>query len=714
MKTTSVFCSLIFGSLFILMFGCKNEPPKVLPTLAASIVTNVTASSASSGGTVSSDGGDPVTARGVCWSSANATPTTSDNKTTDGTGIGTFTSLLTGLTQATTYNLRAYASNGVGTAYSNASSFTTLALAPVLSTTDITSLTATSLISGGNVTADGGSPVTARGVCWSVNQNPTIADSKTTDGTGTAVFISLVSGLSPGVTYYLRAYATNSIGTAYGNQVSTRTLAVLPVLTTTMASSVTASTASAGGNISSDGGGVITFRGVCWGTTSGPTISGSKSTDGTGAGSFTSSITGLSPLTTYYLRAYATNGAGTAYGNEISFKTLANLPTLTTTIATSITFSSATSGGTITSDGGANVTSRGVCWSTSQSPTTSDNRTTEATGNGNFTSSVAGLAPFTTYYLRAYATNSTGTAYGNEISFRTLATIPSVITAEASSITHLSARSGGNILTDNGDAVTARGICWSIHPNPTTSDLKTTDGTGSGIFISSLTGLLPLTTYFIRAYAINGIGIGYGNLATFTTPEVADGDGNFYSTVTIGSQVWLASNLKTTKFNDGTQIPLVTDNSAWNKLTTSAYCWYNNDLSNKATYGALYIWYTVITGKLCPIGWHVPSDGEWTVLTDFLGGETVAGGKLKEAGFSHWNAGSGGATNETGFTALPGGNRYTDGTFGFMGTHGYWWSTTEGNLPYTAYYRYMYYDYSNANRHDTDRQDGFSVRCLKD
>lgn len=290
----------------------------------------------------------------------------------------------------------------------------------ITSVTSSATITATTATVSGNITNDGGDPITARGVVYGTNPNPTISDSKTNDGTGIGSFTSTISGLSPGKTYYVRTYATNSVGTSYGDQITFTTPATLSSITTTSASAITATTVTSGGNISSDGGAAITARGVCWGTATSPTIANFKTTDGTGTGTFTSAITGLVPGTTYYARAYATSSAGTSYGNEISFKTTANLPTITTTAASVITTSSITTGGNISADGGGSVTSKGVCWSTTSSPTTSNSKTSDGTGTGSFTSNITGLNTNTVYYVRAYATNSGGTAYGNEITVNTL------------------------------------------------------------------------------------------------------------------------------------------------------------------------------------------------------------------------------------------------------------------------------------------------------
>ena len=314
------------------------------------------------------------------------------------------------------------------------------------------------------------------------------------------------------------------------------------------------------------------------------------------------------------------------------------------------------------------------------------------------------------------AQDAKGIYYGQEKTFKTLAvSLPEITTTSISIITENSAQSGGNITDDGGASVTARGVCWSTSQNPTLSGSHTIDGNGTGSFTSNLTGLTPNMTYYVRAYATNSAGTAYGNEISFTTKGlVTDIDGNVYYTVTIGSQVWMAENLKTTKHNDGTAIPLVTDPTQWGNLTTPGYCWNNNDETTyKNTYGALYNWYTVNTGKLCPAGWHVPTDAEWTQLIDYLGGENIAGGKLKETGTTHWLSPNTGATNETGFTALPGGWRNEDGTFHSIENYGQWGRSTE-YLTMWAWFRGMYSGFSNVDRHTLPRRDAFSVRCVKD
>jgi uncharacterized protein (TIGR02145 family) len=201
---------------------------------------------------------------------------------------------------------------------------------------------------------------------------------------------------------------------------------------------------------------------------------------------------------------------------------------------------------------------------------------------------------------------------------------------------------------------------------------------------------------------------------TNSSETVTDVDGNVYHTVTIDSQTWMVENLKTTRLNDSTAIPNVTENTAWVSSTLMAYCWYNNDASNKATYGALYNWYAVNNSKLCPKGWRVPSDAEWNTLITNLGGDSsLVGGYLKEAGTVHWAAPNTGADNSSGFMALPGGSRYhTNGLFYYNGKYGWYWSSTAKTTT-EAWHVYMNYNTSSIFRKAGSLKDGFSVRCIK-
>lgn len=229
MKNKSAFFSVLHvGVLLLFLSSCKKEEPATIPTVTVKSVTNITATTAISGGEITSNGGATVTARGVCWS-INQNPTIDGNRTNDGSGSNSFNSSITGLAAGATYYLVAYATNEVGTAYSNQTTFSALAMLPVLLTNDILEVTSTSVRTGGIISSDGGSAITAEGVCWSTSPSPTISNSKTMDGTSTNFFSSTMTSLEPNTTYYIRSYATNSIGTGYGNELNITTLApVLP------------------------------------------------------------------------------------------------------------------------------------------------------------------------------------------------------------------------------------------------------------------------------------------------------------------------------------------------------------------------------------------------------------------------------------------------------------------------------------------------------
>lgn len=275
--------------------------------------------------------------------------------------------------------------------------------------------------------------------------------------------------------------------------------------------------------------------------------------------------------------------------------------------------------------------------------------------------------------------------------------IPVLSTTAITDITQTTAKSGGNITSDGGATVTVRGVCWSTNQTPTISDNKTTDGTGAGNFVSSISGLTANTTYYVRAYATNSNGTAYGSAMSFTTQEGSSGstftdprDGKVYQTVKIGNQIWMAENLAYAP-------------------SSGNYWAYDNDNSNVETYGYLYDWETAC--DVCPDGWHLPTDAEWTELTDYLGEN--AGGKLKETGTTHWNTQNTGATNETGFTALPGGYRYDNGAFSGIGFLGYWWGATEYDAT-SAWVRDMYYGNSDVDRFILSKEVGISVRCVRD
>ena len=328
--------------------------------------------------------------------------------------------------------------------------------------------------------------------------------------------------------------------------------------------------------------------------------------------------------------------------------------------------------------------------------------------------------------------------------------LPAISTLAVIEITATSAKSGGNITSDGGGDITSKGIVWSTTQNPTieqhTSHMA--EGAGAGLFQSILNGLTQSTTYYVKAYATNSAGTTYGSQVQFITelagqpclgtPTVSDIDGNIYNTVLIGDQCWIKENLKTTKYRDGTSIEYPrSDGASWYFNTTGAYAWYENDISWKDSYGALYNWYAVNNANgLCPTGWHVPSDAEWTQLVDYLVAQgfpnsdvpngagnalkscqqvnSPLGGDCNTTEHPRWNSvGTIHGFDEFGYSGLPGGFRSHGGAFGFIGHIGWWWSSTEiySDL---AWYRYLNCSHNRVTRFNDGKTNGYSVRCLRD
>ena len=487
-----------------------------MPTVTTTDVTNVTASTAKSGGNVTNNGGFNVTARGVCWNTMGS-PDISDEHTTNGNGNGVFTSNITNLTLGTTYYVRAYATNQSGTSYGAEKTFTTPNGAVTITLDAAQNITANSATFTANISDDGGVPVAQRGICWATTQYPDVNSSHTDVGMGTGSYTVTIPNLQVATTYYVRAYAVNQAGTVYSAQRTFTTTNGLPTVTTTVVSNITANSAQCGGNISDNGGFSVTARGICWNTTGNPDLNGDHTTNGNGNGTFTANMTNLTPGTTYHVRAYATNSTGTVYGEDRTFTTTDGMPQVTTSTVTNITATSAVCGGNVTSDGGVAVTARGICWNTVGNPDLNSDHTTNGNGNGTFTANMTNLTPGTTYHVRAYATNSTGTVYGEDRTFTTTDGMPQVTTGTVSNITATSAVCSGNVTSDGGIAVTAKGLCWGTSQYPTVTGDHSNNGSGTGSFNGSMSGLSIGTTYYVRAYATNSTGTVYGQQVSFTT-----------------------------------------------------------------------------------------------------------------------------------------------------------------------------------------------------
>jgi uncharacterized protein (TIGR02145 family) len=397
------------------------------------------------------------------------------------------------------------------------------------------------------------------------------------------------------------------------------------------------------------------------------------------------------------------------------------VPILTTKNASDITISSVQVGGAITSNGGASITERGICYSKLSNPTVADSLVQSGYGMGTFVCEISGLEQNTKYYFKAYAINSVGIGYGENKSFSTTGGsggLPTVSTSGVTDITESTASCGGNVTDQGGSAVTSRGVCWSTSLNPTISDTHTDDGSGIGNFKSSMTGLQSNTLYYVRAYATNNYGTQYGGEVSFTTSSTGPGglpcpglptftdprDGQIYPTVQIGDQCWFKKNLN---YDYGTSA-----------------C-YNHNPNNCEVYGRLYDWSTIMNGAsssnavpsgvqgICPPGWHVPSDAELQLLIDYLGGVSIAGGKLKEAGLEHWYSPNSGASNNSGFTALPAGRGEDPTSFELIWSFAGFFSSTKNGFS-TAIALNLSYVREDAPTSSYLTSYYFSLRCLQD
>jgi uncharacterized protein (TIGR02145 family) len=397
-----------------------------------------------------------------------------------------------------------------------------------------------------------------------------------------------------------------------------------------------------------------------------------------------------------------------------------NPPKITTTPITNVTLSSLTTGGEITTEFADQITARGVCWSRMANPAlgnTSEN-SVDGKGAGSYQSELTGLT-LGKYYIRAYVTLSGKTYYGNEIIFDLTVITPGIITQNPTDKTASSAKVTTKITYIWTDPLLEKGICWSTSKNPDITKNKQADNGSNLEFAHTITSLSSGVAYYVRGYAINKHGIFYGNeiqILLLPAPvygEVVDIDGNKYKTVVIGLKTWMAENLKVTKFNDGTSIPSLSE-SEFKTTDGSAFTSYNGNSSNVPSFGYLYNGYTVTNTKnVCMQGWHLASSSDWYSLASALGGLESAGGRMKAIS-TIWASPNEAATNESGFTGLPGGSYCriclsNSGLFADIGTDGYWWSAQ------SAEFFYLTNNLTSLRTKSTGASnDGMSIRCVKD
>ena len=509
--------------------------PKNAPFLASDLVVSAIGStSAILSNTVVINGGANITSQGFCYST-NPNPTISNAKQVQSPILqsGLISNDIVALIPNATYYVRAYSTNSYGTTYSNEISFTTLSGLPIVSalTSSTIDITAMNLLCA--ISSIGGASITASGLVWSTaSPNPALSNSSTFSNNSAVVQIGAldqtISGLIPSTNYYISAYATNKYGTTYSNVVSVSTLSGLPDLSTNAVTLITASGFNANVTIISNKGFSIINSGFVWSTSPNPTTSLSTKTSNNATyqtGSFTNSITGLIPNTTYYLRSYASNQWGTSYGEELVVKTNDGLPVVVTVNASSITSNYFNITYSISSTGGYPIVSQGFIWSTQNNPNISlDTKTNYGNSpqTGSKTGSSAQVNASTAYYVKAYATNSNGTVYGNEITVNTLS---GLITLSTNSVTLQSSSTvlaSANIVSNGGTVINNAGFVWDTNPNPTISlstNINYSSTYQSGVFNGTITNLLANTTYYVRPYATNQFGTVYGVEKMITTSK---------------------------------------------------------------------------------------------------------------------------------------------------------------------------------------------------
>lgn len=550
------------------------------PTVTTDAASSILGTSATCGGNVTSTGGGTITARGLCWGTTS-NPTIAGAFSTIGSGIGAFTGTINPLIIGTKYYVRAYATNSAGTVYGNEISFTTLNT-PTVTTTTITSIGTTTASGGGNVTNDGDAVVTARGICWSYQHQPTIDDPHTTDGTGSGVYTSALINLINNKTYFVRAYATNTVGTAYGSQISFTTAdAFITISPSTfiwnesdeeltipsIKQPFTISTSETYAQVISTGATWNRFYGYTYPLGYKELADGDLIPNGTTIEVYpkTNNIGNVTRSIVFnFVKPYSPANLFNAYTAQISL-TQRGVDVVSPAL-NSISGVMAYSATANVTNSDTNMITGGVCWSTSPNPTTANDCTTDGIASGVYNTILTGLLGNTTYYVRAYSTNLAGTGYGNEISFTTATpTTPTVTTTTISSIGTTTATGGGNVTDDGYVSVTARGICWSTSSTPTISGSHTTDGTGTGTFSSSLTSLIPNTLYYVRAYATNAMGTSYGDETTFSTNIVTVSVSPNSFVFNILDETYLAA--KTFTINTSEPfVTVVSTGATWNRL----------------------------------------------------------------------------------------------------------------------------------------------------
>ena len=516
----------------------------------------------------------------------------------------------------------------------------------------------------------------------------------------------------------------------------------IPLVATVEVTEIKALSAIVEGLIVSDSGLPITSSGICWSTNKTPDISDSHIEIDVFSGNFVKKLTGLLPGKTYYVRAYAKNSDGVGYGMQLSFTTLDGEAEIIVEEANDVTAESATFRANILNDGGSEIALAGFCLNNAGSPTIDDSvYFTSQMPDDSIVFSATELIPGNTYFLRAFSSNETGVYYSSEKTFTTMNGVITISTYKPSEIKSNSAVSGGDITDNGGSNIRQYGLCWSRKMNPTTADSVLIENGDTINFQLKINTLNASTLYYIRSFAVNAAGTFYGEEFSFLTVNkdgpgeaVSDDEGNSYKTVWINNMLWMAENLKTTKYSNGDDLNLVEDIDQWTNLKSGAYCEYNNNNTFVNKFGRLYNHYAVTDNRnICPDGWHVSTLDEWNETINYLIDEgynydySKSDNKIGIAMTSdaYWKITTGAGTvgnqfypnkrNKSGFSGLPGGGRvYSNGKYFYLNVNSSanWWTTHKSTTVVGTYFR-THAGMVDILQTTAPLEAGYSVRCVK-
>ena len=709
---------LFFLIFLILLNSCKKEEIQNPPTVLTRVASEVKIKSATLNAEITDEGFSTISERGFYYSDKNTNPTSIDSKTQSGSGKGAFSSVIENLTVNTKFYYKAYATNSKGTSLGEVQNFTTADYAlAILNTAIPKNITHTTVELGGEILEEGGGNVSENGFVLSTNPSPVVTDLKFLVSKGKTSIALVVNKLKVNTKYYVRTYAINEKGIAYGSEQTFTTLDYsLASISTDVPKNITTSTVEIFSTISNEGGGSVSERGFCLSLNASPKISDNKfPVTSKGVGTFSLVLTNLKGNTKYYIRSYAINEKGIAYGSEQTFTTLDySLASISTDIPKNITISTVEIFSTISNEGGGSVSERGFCLSLNPNPTISDNKfPVTSKGAGTFSLIITSLKENTKYYIRSYAINEKGVAYGNEQFFITLNTeVPTVRTDFPKNISYSSVEVSGAVLQNGGLEILETGLVYGLNSLPTINDFKIISLNilnNSSILISNLK---EKTKYFIRVYAINKKGIGYGNEQVFSTPEISvvkSSTGRIWMDRNLGAKRVATSSGDTESFGDLYQWGRYSDGhqfrdsqntkelSSVDKPNSAQFIVPDNYPSDWRKPQNNNLWQGVNgINNVCPAGFRIPTLQEWKdefQALPIVSAESAFNSVLK--------------LPLAGIRRIDDFGRISNTTVSGL----YWTSDTYG-----VYASSIYFDNRSASTKNggTVRAHGLSIRCIKD